>query len=420
MVKLQQRFEKQQPLQSSRPLSLAESFGGVRESLDRPRLHLPRRNSLVSKNILSASLIDQSTSKPIPQPQIVNSGQLGLRNLPTENRNSSPQLLAKTKIITNPLLQKLFKKDRIQTETSQSSSSRRPAQPPPQFQAQLTPSRIAPITTTTPTPPPRPLPARSPPVSPAVSSAVSSAVSPEVSLPALVEVEPARREETLFDQIKRRISQAGAGQRSEEELMNALIQQRVEEELARRAGEDEARQQEERRRLLAEAAVRRQDSVISRAREVVELRQQTNTARASPAVWAAVRALTAFVTDINSHTQVPDRVISSVKQLTDFLSINTSEEQDQQREDISVQQIETFMNNEGFQDSEAILPNFEFQKILTTKRPPVIIKKEQKQVDAQFSRDLGKQTSSVKKIVPLEVPETSDVKSTFSFSTLPV
>lgn len=249
---------------------------------------------------------------------------------------------------------------------------------------------------------------------------MSSAVSPEVSLPALAEVEPARREETLFDQIKRRISQAGAGQRSEEELMNALIQQRVEEELARRAGEDEARQQEERRRLLAEAAVRRQDSVISRAREVVELRQQTNTARASPAVWAAVRALTAFVTDINSHTQVPDRVISSVKQLTDFLSINTSEEQDQQREDISVQQIETFMNNEGFQDSEAILPNFEFQKILTTKRPPVIIKKEQKQVDAQFSRDLGKQTSSVKKIVPLEVPETSDVKSTFSFSTLPV
>ena len=114
---------------------------------------------------------------------------------------------------------------------------------------------------------------------------------------------------------------------------------------------------------------------------------------------------------------MPDRVISSVKQLTDFLSINTSQEQDQQGEDISVQQIETFMNNEGFQDSEAILPNFEFQKILTTKRPPVTIKKEQKQVDNQFSRE---QTSSVKKIVPLEVPETSDVKSTFSFSTLPV
>ena len=86
--------------------------------------------------------------------------------------------------------------------------------------------------------------------------------------------------------------------------MNALIQQRVEEELARRAGQDEARQDEERRRLLAEATVRRQDSVISRAREVVELRQETNTDRASPAVWAAVRALNTFVTDINSHTQV--------------------------------------------------------------------------------------------------------------------
>ena len=118
--------------------------------------------------------------------------------------------------------------------------------------------------------------------------------------------------------------------------------------------------------------------------------------------------------------QVPDRVISSVKQLTDFLSVKAAQDQDRQREDISVQQIETFMNNEGFQDSEAILPNFEFQKILTTTRPPVTIKKEQKQVDNQFSRDLDKQTSSVKKIVPLSVPETSDVKSTFSFSTLPV
>ena len=119
---------------------------------------------------------------------------------------------------------------------------------------------------------------------------------------------------------------------------------------------------------------------------------------------------------------MPDRVISSVKQLTDFLSINSNQNQEQvegegqQRERISVQQIETFMNNEGFQDSEAILPNFEFKKILTTKRPPVILKKEQKQVDNQFNRDLHKQTSSVKRIVP----ETTDVKSTFSFSTLPV
>ena len=120
---------------------------------------------------------------------------------------------------------------------------------------------------------------------------------------------------------------------------------------------------------------------------------------------------------------MPDRVISSVKQLTDFLSINADQDQEElerQREKISVQQIETFMNNEGFQDSEAILPNFEFKKIFTTKRPPVVIKKEQTKVDNQFIRDLDTQTSSVKRIVPLEVPETSDVKSTFSFSTLPV
>ena len=121
--------------------------------------------------------------------------------------------------------------------------------------------------------------------------------------------------------------------------------------------------------------------------------------------------------------QVPDRVISSVKQLTDFLSLNTNQEQkeeERQREKISVQQIETFMNNEGFQDSEAILPNFEFKKILTTKRPSVVLKKEQTRLDNHFIRDLDRQTSSVKNTVPLEVPETSDVKSTFSFSTLPV
>ena len=97
--------------------------------------------------------------------------------------------------------------------------------------------------------------------------------------------------------------------------------------------------------------------------------------------------------------QVPDRVISSVKQLTDFLSLNTNqeqEEQERQREKISVQQIETFMNNEGFQDSEAILPNFEFKKILTTKRPSVVIKKEQTRLDNHFIRDLDRQTSSVK------------------------
>ena len=132
-----------------------------------------------------------------------------------------------------------------------------------------------------------------------------------MTLPPLVERQPAGREQTLFDQIKTRISLAAAAEaersedpRTEEDLMNALIQQRVEEELARRAGEDEARQEEERRRLLAEAAVRRQDSVVSRAREVVAARQETNTDRASPAVWAAVRALNTFVTDINSHTQV--------------------------------------------------------------------------------------------------------------------
>ena len=83
--------------------------------------------------------------------------------------------------------------------------------------------------------------------------------------------------------------------------MNALIQQRVEEELARRTKEEQRRQEEERRKLLAEAG---KDLVISRARAVVEERQESRTDRESPAIWAAVRALSSFVSDVSSRDQV--------------------------------------------------------------------------------------------------------------------
>ena len=120
--------------------------------------------------------------------------------------------------------------------------------------------------------------------------------------------------------------------------------------------------------------------------------------------------------------QVPPRVISSVKELTEFLSFNNANGEGD-RENINVQQIETFMKNEGFQDSEAILPNFEFQKVLTTKRPPVIRTKEE--VDDQLKTDFQRAAITEKNSVNTglnnpDVPETSPVRATFSFSTLPV
>ena len=120
--------------------------------------------------------------------------------------------------------------------------------------------------------------------------------------------------------------------------------------------------------------------------------------------------------------QVPPRVISSVKELTEFLSLNNANGEGD-RENINVQQIETFMKNEGFQDSEAILPNFEFQKVLTTKRPQVIRTKEE--VDDQLKTDFQRAAITEKNSVNTglnnqDVPETSPVRATFSFSTLPV
>ena len=111
-------------------------------------------------------------------------------------------------------------------------------------------------------------------------------------------------------------------------------------------------------------------------------------------------------------------MISSVKELTDFLSLNRRREEGD-RETINVQQIETFMKNEGFQDTQAILPNFEPQKSFTTRRPKVTTAKlslqaQPQEVESQFINPVKKTDSRP------EVPENSPVIPTFSFSTLPV
>ena len=109
-------------------------------------------------------------------------------------------------------------------------------------------------------------------------------------------------------------------------------------------------------------------------------------------------------------------MISSVKELTDFLSLNRRREEGD-RETINVQQIETFMKNEGFQDTQAILPNFEPQKSFTTRRPKVTTAKlslQPQEVESQFISPVKKTDSRP------EVPENSPVIPTFSFSTLPV
>ena len=242
---------------------------------------------------------------------------------------------------------------------------------------------------------------------------------------------------TLFDRIKTRINEAKqAKQKSEspvvrkpteEELMNALIQRRVEEELARRKEQERERIETERRRLLAEANRQqseerrtRLETLVTEAREAVNQRLASQTDRSSPAVWAAVRALGNFIRREGGDSLVPERVVTAVSQLTRFITEDTSISQEE--EEGSLQEIQTFMQSEGRgveAEVDVILPNFDFKKL----------PRAQSDSDLQFPllRQFGRELEEKK--VTLNIPgskirpvpdSNSDIISTFRFSTLPV
>ena len=256
------------------------------------------------------------------------------------------------------------------------------------------------------------------------------------------QVQQEQQPTTLFDRIKNRINEAKqAKQKSEssdvrkpteEELMNALIQSRVEEELARRKEQERERIETERRRLLAEANRQQSEekrtrlaALVTEAREAVDRRVASQTDKSSPAVWAAVRALRNFISSRreagDTGDTVPERVVTAVGQLTRFISEDKSITQEE--EEGSLQEVQTFMKSEGRgtkeEEEDVFLPNFDFKKL----------PRAQSDSDLQFPllRQFGRELEEKK--VTLNIPgskirpvpdSSSDIISTFRFSTLPV
>ena len=98
------RLQQQKPL---KPLSLEESFTGVRDGIQKPRLHLPRT-------------INSQPSISNPRLEVSDHGGFQRQNLLKDPKKET--FLGQTKIITNPLLQKLFNRDRISVVESVNES----------------------------------------------------------------------------------------------------------------------------------------------------------------------------------------------------------------------------------------------------------------------------------------------------------
>ena len=211
--------------------------------------------------------------------------------------------------------------------------------------------------------------------------------------------------------------------------MNALIQQRVEEELQRRRDQEAARLDQQRRRLLdqtrlsAEAAARlaRYEALVAAAAEAVTLRVSGATDRASPAVWAATRALRSFVDSRSGDTaaeaaHTPDKVLAAVAQLTSFLGRDQGEVS-VEAEEVSRAQLETFMRGEGRGQSEAALQKVAPEPAASPQFPLL------RQFEASLaSKQVTLNIASERGVrQPPELGRTSGSDlAKFSFSTLPV
>ena len=344
--------------------------------------------------------------------------------------SSSANFVSKTKIITNPLLKKLFNRDRISVFRNENDNTilTTTIRPPP-IRTTATTRR----TTTVRAIQTRPTTRRT-----TTTNFPKTFTTTAASLPKLQpQVQQQQQPTTLFDRIKNRINEAKQAKQkaespvvrkpTEEELMNALIQRRVEEELARRKEQERERIETERRRLLAEANRQqseekrtRLEALVTEAREAVNQRQASQTDKSSPAVWAAVRALGNFIRREGGDRAVPERVVTAVSQLVRFITEDTSISQEE--EEGSLQEIQTFMQSEGRgveAEADVILPNFDFKKL----------PRAQSDSDLQFPllRQFGRELEEKK--VTLNIPgskirpvpdSNSDIISTFRFSTLPV
>ena len=388
----------------ARPLSLEASLHGVVAGQQKPRLHLPRTSDQRSLGRVP------SVTKPRPRPQAAGAVR------PAFEDAAPPPLVAKTKVITNPLLQKLFNRNSLHLAATT-------VRPPPT------------TTTTTTTARPRPAPRQSEATTP---RAVTRQPRPQTqrTTTSPPPPPPQQQQQTLFDQIKNRINKNNAQQhqqqqeeQSEEDLMNALIQQRVEEELQRRRDQEAARLDQQRRRLLdqtrlsAEAAARlaRYEALVAAAAEAVTARVSGATDRASPAVWAATRALRSFVGSRSGDTaaeaaNTPDKVLAAVAQLTSFLGRDQGEVS-VEAEEVSRAQLETFMRGEGRGQSEAALQKVAPEPAASPQFPLL------RQFEASLaSKQVTLNIASERGVrQPPELGRTSGSDlAKFSFSTLPV
>ena len=337
--------------------------------------------------------------------------------------SNSPNLVSKTKIITNPLLKKLFNRDRISVFRNDNNLQTSTIRPQPiRTTTTLRPTTVRTIQT-------RPTTRRTTTTEFPKTFTTTTAFIPRLQPQVQQQEEPT----TLFDRIKNRINEAKqksespvARKPSEEELMNALIQSRVEEELARRKEQEQERIETERRRLLAEANRQqseekrsRLEALVTKAREAVDRRVASQTDKSSPAVWAAVRALRNFISSRQEGGDtVPERVATAVSQLTRFISEDKSISQEE--EEGSLQEVQTFMKSEGVEEeTDVFLPNFDIKKL----------PRAQSDSDLKFPllRQFGRELEEKK--VTLNIPGSkirpvpdlnSDIISTFRFSTLPV
>ena len=368
-------------------------------------------------------------------------------NLPERisNSASSPNLVSKTKIITNPLLKKLFNRDRISVTGDGNEKIIQTTTRPPTLRTTTARERRPFVVRTQPTTvrtvQSRPTTTRRTTTTKFLKTFTTTPASTPRMQPQ-VQVKQ-QQSTTLFDRIKNRINDEKqekqksespiARKPTEKELMNALIQRRVEEELARRRDQDQQRIETERRKLLDQANKRENEerksrlvALVSEAREAVSRRLASHTDKSSPAVWAAVRALRNFISSRQeggqsgqtgeSREKVPEKVVRAVRQLTRFLS--EDESLSQEEEEGSLQEIQTFMRSEGAEEPDVFLPNIEIKKL------------PQKQSDSdlqfpllsQFGRELDqkKVTLNVPGSRIRPVPDSSDIVSTFRFSTLPV
>jgi len=188
-------------------------------------------------------------------------------------------------------------------------------------------------------------------------------------------LEEAERKENILaeerkkkEELKRKFEEEQKRKEARErKRQERLEQKRLEEERRRKAAEEEERsrvieEEEERRRLLAKEEVRRiqaeregeerqfqeeraeeQRAVVAAARAVEEKRRQ-GSEKSSPAVWAAVKALSEFVDSSETRSGgVPRSILMAIMQLTQFLSKDSGIANTGGRELDSAQRVSSFM-----------------------------------------------------------------------------